>query len=134
VLEEAVFTTTDDGCFSYCNITSSYDGLYWGSCLLDNLSASEAAILFANDNDADVRTPISLSSYPEHPIFGVSVSFLLVEGGKHVVVANSSQWTGSNALEAEYGFSWGLVLEGRCGCYGGVCAVSCFAVRDGLRV
>jgi hypothetical protein len=42
--------TTADGCFTYCNITSSYDGLYWQFCLLDVLDTSDAAIIFA-DND-----------------------------------------------------------------------------------
>ncbi|KAE9370794.1 hypothetical protein N431DRAFT_442585 [Stipitochalara longipes BDJ] len=45
--------TTADGCFTYCNITSTYDGLFWGFCLIDNLSTSEAAILIGDDNDGD---------------------------------------------------------------------------------
>lgn len=59
--------TTDDGCFTYCNITSSYDGLFWEFCLLDNLSTSEVAILFADDNDADVRI-LFLSPIPRASI------------------------------------------------------------------
>jgi hypothetical protein len=34
-------------------------------------------------------------------IRSVSISFLLLEEGKHVAVANSSQWSGSNELEAK---------------------------------
>jgi len=42
--------TTSDGCFTYCNITNFYDTFYWDVCLLDNLSTSEFAILFEDDD------------------------------------------------------------------------------------
>ncbi|PMD46637.1 hypothetical protein L207DRAFT_507538 [Hyaloscypha variabilis F] len=42
--------TTSDGCFTYCNITNFYDTFYWNVCLLDNLSTSESAILFEDED------------------------------------------------------------------------------------
>lgn len=42
--------TTPDGCFTYCNITSTLDGVYWSFCLVDNLDTSTSAQLFV-DND-----------------------------------------------------------------------------------
>src|SRR6266498_4501398 len=49
--------TTSDGCFTYCNVTSGVDGIYWQECLLDNVTPADIAAVDENNmgcNPSDI--------------------------------------------------------------------------------